>query len=153
MALPGETEAGSAGKQPCRGIARRAHRDDDHGRGTHLSRSSQNPIGSKDPDALKIPARRAASTLTRSARSPVPAEPAQLDTEQLCEMREELTNLEPAGVGRFVLSELDKKLEESFSRVPPDHRSLRPDWIDEQLQYLADTEAEAVPVSGDAVPF
>ena len=76
MALPGETEAGSAGKQPCRGIARRAHRDDDHGRGTHLSRSSQNPIGSKDPDALKIPARRAASTLTRSARSPVPAEPA-----------------------------------------------------------------------------
>ena len=26
--LPGETEAGSAGKQPCRGIARRAHRDD-----------------------------------------------------------------------------------------------------------------------------
>ena len=77
MALPGETEAGSAGKQPCRGIARRAHRDDDHGRGTHLSRSSQNPIGSKDPDALKIPARRAASTLTRSARSPVPAEPAQ----------------------------------------------------------------------------
>ena len=79
MALPGETEAGSAGKQPCRGIARRAHRDDDHGRGTHLSRSSQNPIGSKDPDALKIPARRAASTLTRSARSPVPAEPAHED--------------------------------------------------------------------------
>ena len=26
---PGEMEAGSAGKQPCRGIARRAHRDDD----------------------------------------------------------------------------------------------------------------------------
>ena len=76
MALPGETEAGSAGKQPCRGIARWAHRDDDHGRGSHLPRTSQNPIGSKDPDALKIPARRAASTLTRSARSPVPAEPA-----------------------------------------------------------------------------
>ena len=77
MTLPGETEAGSAGKQPCRGIARRAHRDDDHGRGSPLSRSSPNPIGSIDPDALKIPARRAASTLTRSARSPVPAEPAQ----------------------------------------------------------------------------
>ena len=77
MALPGETEAGTAGKQPCRGIARRAHRDDDHGRGSPLSRSSPNPIGSIDPDALKIPARRAASTLPRSARSPVPAEPAQ----------------------------------------------------------------------------
>ena len=75
MALPGKTEAGSAGKQPCRGIARRAHRDDDHGRGSHLSRSSQSPIGSIDPDALKIPARRAPSTLTRSAHSPVPAEP------------------------------------------------------------------------------
>ena len=77
MALSGETEAGSAGKQPCRGIVRRAHRDDDHGRGSPLSRSSPNPIGSIDPDALKIPARRAASTLPRSARSPVPAEPAQ----------------------------------------------------------------------------
>ena len=77
MALPGETEAGSAGKQPCRGIARRAHRDDDRGRGSHLSRSTQNPIGSKDPDTLKIPARRAASTLARNAPSPVPAEPAQ----------------------------------------------------------------------------
>ena len=75
MALPGKTEAGSAGKQPCRGIARRAHQDDDHGRGSHLSRSSQSPIGSIDPDALKIPARRAPSTLTRSAHSPVPAEP------------------------------------------------------------------------------
>ena len=75
MALPGKTEAGSAGTQPCRGIARRAHRDDDHGRGSHLSRSSQSPIGSIDPDALKIPARRAPSTLTRSAHSPVPAEP------------------------------------------------------------------------------
>ena len=79
MALPGETDAGSAGKQPCRGIARRAHRDDDRGRGSHLSRSTQNPIGSKDPDTLKIPARRAASTLARNAPSPVPAEPAQLD--------------------------------------------------------------------------
>ena len=78
MALPGETDAGSAGKQPCRGIARRAHRDDDRGRGSHLSRSTQNPIGSKDPDALKIPARRAASTLARNAPSPVPAEPAQI---------------------------------------------------------------------------
>jgi hypothetical protein len=28
MNLPGETEAGSAGRQPCRGIAGRAHRAD-----------------------------------------------------------------------------------------------------------------------------
>ena len=76
MAMPGETEAGSAGKQPCRGIARRAHRDDDHGRGNERLAPTLHPIGSIDPDALKIPARRAASTLTRSPRSPVPAEPA-----------------------------------------------------------------------------
>ena len=46
-------------------------------RGTHLSRSSQNHIGSEDPDALKIPARRAESTLTENARSPFQAEPGQ----------------------------------------------------------------------------
>ena len=78
MALPGETEAGSAGKQPCPGIVRRAHRDDDHGRGNERLAPTLHPIGSKDPDALKIPARRAASTLTRSVRSPVLADPAQV---------------------------------------------------------------------------
>ena len=81
MALPGETEAGSAGKQPCRGIVRRAHRDDDHGCGNERLAPTLHPIGSKDPDALKIPARRAASTLTRSVRSPVLAEPAHLETQ------------------------------------------------------------------------
>ena len=74
--LPGETEAGSAGKQPCRGITRWAHREDDHGRGNRPLAPTLHPIGSIAPHALKIPARRAASTLTRSARSPVPAEPA-----------------------------------------------------------------------------
>jgi len=52
MILPGETEAGTAGTQPCPGIAWRAHRDDEWGRGSRLSRSSHNHIGSKDPDAL-----------------------------------------------------------------------------------------------------
>jgi hypothetical protein len=75
MALPGETEAGSAGTQPCRGIAWRAHRDDRGERGSRLSRSSQNPIGSKDPHALKIPARRAECSLTGNARIPFQAEP------------------------------------------------------------------------------
>jgi hypothetical protein len=77
MALPGETEAGSAGTQPCRGIAWRAHRDDRGERGSRLSRSSQNPIGSKDPHALKIPARRAECSLTGNARIPFQAEPEQ----------------------------------------------------------------------------
>jgi hypothetical protein len=67
MILPGETEAGSAAMQPCRGIAWWAHRDDDRKRGTHLPRSSQNHIGSEDPNALKIPARRAEFTLTENA--------------------------------------------------------------------------------------
>ena len=86
MAMPGETEAGSAGKQPCRGIARRAHRDDDHGRGNERLAPTLHPIGSIDPDALKIPARRAASTLTRSPRSPVPAEPAHLSPKMLSQL-------------------------------------------------------------------
>jgi hypothetical protein len=77
MSLPGETEAGSAGMQPCRGITWRAHRDDDRSAEVPLSRSSTNHIGSVDPDALKIPARRAEYSLTESALSPFQAEPAQ----------------------------------------------------------------------------
>src|SRR6266478_2279581 len=77
MILPGETEAGSAGMQPCRGIAWRAHRDDDRKRGLHSPALLSTFIGSKDPDALKIPARRAEFTLTEDASSPVHAEPEQ----------------------------------------------------------------------------
>ncbi len=43
-----------------------------------LSRSPQNHIGSVDPHALKIPARRAEYSLTENARTPVQAEPEQL---------------------------------------------------------------------------
>jgi hypothetical protein len=78
MTLPGETEAGSAGTQPCRGIAWRAHRDDADERACDVSRSFPNPIGSKDPHALKIPARRAECSLTENALSPFHAEPGQL---------------------------------------------------------------------------
>jgi hypothetical protein len=77
MILPGETEAGSAGMQPCRGIAWWAHRDDDQERGNQLLALRLPIIGSKDPDALKIPARRAEFTLTESASSPFHAEPEQ----------------------------------------------------------------------------
>jgi hypothetical protein len=74
MTVPGETEAGSAGMQPCRGIAWWAHRDDEGARNPSFA-LSQNHIGSKDPDALKIPARRAENSLTENARSPFHAEP------------------------------------------------------------------------------
>ena len=57
MILPGETEAGTAGTQPCRGIARWAHRDDERGREDSFLRRPTS-IGSKDPHALKIPARK-----------------------------------------------------------------------------------------------
>src|SRR5205085_9431360 len=75
MTVPGETEAGSAGMQPCRGITWRAHRDDDRSAEVPLLRSSKNQIGSVDPDASKIPARRAECSLTENARSPFHAEP------------------------------------------------------------------------------
>jgi hypothetical protein len=42
-----------------------------------LPRSSKRQIGSADPDALKIPARRAECSLTENARSPFHAEPGQ----------------------------------------------------------------------------
>src|SRR5688572_19871130 len=77
MVWPGETEAGSAGMHPCRGIAWRAHRHDDHRARKLPFRALQRSIGEIDPHALKIPARRAESTLTENARSPLSAEPEQ----------------------------------------------------------------------------
>jgi hypothetical protein len=73
MAMLGETEAGSAGMQPCRGITWRAHRDDDRSAEASLPRSQK----SVDLDALKIPARRAECSLTENADSPFHAEPEQ----------------------------------------------------------------------------
>src|SRR5713101_9040729 len=74
MILPRETEAGSAGMQPCRGITWWAHRDDDRGRG-NSSCALPNFIGSKDPHALKIPARKGGIRLTNeNAAVPVHAD-------------------------------------------------------------------------------
>jgi hypothetical protein len=76
MTLPGETEVGNAGMQPCRGIAWWAHPDDERSAGTNkILAVPQTSIGSKAPDALKIPARKAEYSLTASALSPFPAEP------------------------------------------------------------------------------
>ena len=63
MNAPGETEAGSAGRR----IAWRSHRDDERSAAASLPRSSKLHIGSVDPDALKIPARRAEYLLAESA--------------------------------------------------------------------------------------
>jgi hypothetical protein len=74
MTLPGETEAGSAGMHPCRGITWWAHRDDERSAEASLLRSSRKPIGSVDPYALKIPARRAERFFTQDApKSPLTA--------------------------------------------------------------------------------
>ena len=48
MILPGETEAGTAGTQPCRGIVRWAHRDDEQGREDSFLRR-QPPSDRKTP--------------------------------------------------------------------------------------------------------
>ena len=68
MTLPGETEAGSAGMQPCRGITWWAHRDDVGARKLAFRALPQNHIGSVDPYALKIPAPRG-GILTNGERS------------------------------------------------------------------------------------
>ena len=78
MILPGETEAGSAGTRPCRGLAGRAHRDDVSRSGSSRFPLLPNHIGSVDPHALKIPAQRAEFySLTDFALSPFQAEPGQ----------------------------------------------------------------------------
>ena len=76
MALPGETEAGSAGKQPCRGIAWRAHRDDDRGRAGAPPEKKAHRIDR--PQCLENPRPEGAEySLVENADSPVPAEPEQ----------------------------------------------------------------------------
>ena len=76
MILPGETEAGTAGTQPCRGIAQWAHRDDERGReDSFLRRPNTHRI--EKPNALKILARREEYSLTENVASPFRAEPAQ----------------------------------------------------------------------------
>src|ERR1039457_1064129 len=55
MNLPGETEAGSAGTQPCRGIAWRAHRDDERSAEAKSPRSSKNPHRIGRPRCLENP--------------------------------------------------------------------------------------------------
>ena len=82
MILPGETEAGTAGTQPCRGISRWAHRDDERGRESSFLRRPTS-IGSKDPHALKIPARRAEYSLTENVASPFQPEPRQNNSRAL----------------------------------------------------------------------
>src|SRR5580700_10235493 len=76
--LPGETEAGTAGTQPCRGISRWAHRADVLQRGTLTSRAAslQKHPSDDRPQCLENPRPAGAeSTLTENVASPFQAEP------------------------------------------------------------------------------
>src|ERR1035441_7383567 len=76
MTLPGETEAGSAGMQPCRGIAWWAHRDDVAGRGSSPFALCPKPYRIGRPLCLENPRPEGAEySLTESAPSPFHAEP------------------------------------------------------------------------------
>jgi len=76
MTLPGETEAGSAGMQPCRGIAWWAHRDDVAGRGSSPSALFPKTHRIGRPLCLENPRPAGAEySLTESAPAPLHAEP------------------------------------------------------------------------------
>lgn len=78
MTRSGETEAGSAGMQPCPGIARWKLIEDDEREDGATRRSPHSHIGfDRFPYALKIPARRAQDSLTQNGLTPIPAEPGQ----------------------------------------------------------------------------
>src|ERR1035437_9926534 len=75
MTLPGETEAGSAGMQPCQGIAWWAHRDDVAGRGSSPFALCPKPYRIGRPLCLENPRPEGAEySLTESAPSPFHAE-------------------------------------------------------------------------------
>jgi hypothetical protein len=77
MTLPSETEAGSAGTQPCRGIAWWAHRDD-VGRGGSPSALFPKTHRIGRPQCLENPRPEGAEcSLTESVSVPFHAEPGQ----------------------------------------------------------------------------
>src|ERR1035437_5848353 len=77
MTLPGEAEAGSAGMQPCRGIAWWAHRDDVAGRGSSPFALYPKTHRIGRPLCLENPRPEGAEySLTESELSPLHAEPA-----------------------------------------------------------------------------
>src|ERR1035441_1587448 len=79
MTLPGETEAGSAGMHPCRGIAWWAHRDDVAGRGSSPFALYPKTHRIGRPLCLENPRPEGAEySLTESATSPLHAEPEQI---------------------------------------------------------------------------
>src|ERR1700740_620895 len=80
MTLPDETEARTAGTQPCRGTAQWAHRDGEPCREDSFLRRP-NPHRIEILHALKISARKAEYSLTENVASPFQAE-----TRQLCEL-------------------------------------------------------------------
>ena len=76
MTLPGETEAGSAGMQPCRGIAWWAHRNDVAGRGSSPFALFPKTHRIGRPLCLENPRPEGAEySLTESDPSPFHAEP------------------------------------------------------------------------------
>ena len=76
MILPGETEAGTAGTQPCRGIARWAHRDDARGVSDPFSRRPKPPSDRKTP-CLENPRPKGGILTNGELASPFQAEPRQ----------------------------------------------------------------------------
>ena len=86
MILPGETEAGSAGMQPCRGIARWAHRDDAGERGKSLFALFPKIHRIGRPPCLENPRPKGGIyQLTENALFPFQAEPGHTDVKQLME--------------------------------------------------------------------
>src|ERR1035438_4656920 len=78
MTLPGKTEAGSTGMQPCRGIAWWAHRDDVAGRGSSPFALCPKTYRIGRPSCLENPRPEGAEySLTESAPSPFHADPEQ----------------------------------------------------------------------------
>src|SRR5271169_6886745 len=76
MILPGETKAGSAGMQPCRGIARWAHRDDAGERGKSLFALFPKTHRIGRPSCLENPRPKGGIyQLTENALFPFQAEP------------------------------------------------------------------------------
>jgi hypothetical protein len=124
MTLPGETEAGSAGMQPCRGIAWWAHRNDVAGRGSSpfalfpKTHRIGRPLGLENPRPEG-----AEYSLTESDTSPFHAEPEQTDQANLVSDAT-INFLALGGAVRVGLSVVEHYLRPRAGALVPQHRYL-----------------------------
>ncbi len=120
MIVPGETEAGSAGKQPCRGIAWWAHRNDDRSAAASLPRSSKKTHRIGRPQCLENPKPPSGPNADETESTPLQAGPERLPHCCITVRTERSTLAQPAhDLGNSPVLPIDSAIEPEILECTP----------------------------------